>query len=161
MIIGAWVVILALSATLFHDWIEEQFNPNQQPTRPTGETAAGTAIELAPNRYGHYVASGVINGEPVVFLLDTGATTVALPAVVAERLGLRRGQQIMMSTANGMSKGYRTRLNQVGLGAISLSGVDATIAPGMSGEEVLLGMSFLERLNWQRNGDRLVLSKQE
>ncbi len=101
--------------------------------------------------------NGQINGQAVTFLLDTGATQVALPQRVADRLGLPRGLPITLDTANGRSQGWRTRLANLQLGDIRLSGVAALIAPGMDGDEVLLGMSALKQLDFTQRDGTLVL----
>ncbi|NKC11138.1 MAG: TIGR02281 family clan AA aspartic protease [Gammaproteobacteria bacterium] len=157
MVFGAWILALVLGIAFFQDWFDVQYNPNESVKR-TSVAGSSTAIVLQANRYGHYVASGTINGLPVVFLLDTGATSVAIPREVADSLGLKRGTPIVVATANGRAKGYLTRLDRVGLGAIELRNVEGVIAPGMGSNEVLLGMSFLEHLDWRREDGRLVLS---
>ena len=98
-----------------------------------------------------------INGQAVQFMLDTGATDVAIPSAVAERLGLARGVPVTVSTANGRSEGYRTRLDSVRLGAIELRDVRALVAPGLDGEQVLLGMSALKKLEFTQRGGTMLL----
>ena len=156
MVVAAWVVALGLLASLFSELIEEQRNPNRNVTSIL--TGSGEAeVSLAQNRQGHYVASGLINGEPVVFLLDTGATDVSVPVALARRLGLKRGAPIQAQTANGVVTTYRTRLDSVQLGSIGLTGVRAHINPGMRGNEVLLGMSFLRDLEFSQREGMLTL----
>jgi aspartyl protease family protein len=94
----------------------------------------------------------------VHFLLDTGATDVALSSDLASELGLRFGPRVSLQTANGVVSGYMTRLDEVRLGEISLQDVRATIGPEL-GSGVLLGMSFLGKLDWQQNGDELLLKQ--
>lgn len=155
MWIVAWLLGLFLATRFFAQWQDTQRNPNQQPDSAVGSGYA--EVRLASNGQGHFLASGLINGEAVEFLLDTGATDVAIPAALAERLGLPRGAPISLHTANGTSTGYRTRLTSLQLGDILLSDVRALIAPGMHGEEVLLGMSALKQLEFtQRDGTLLL-----
>ena len=155
MWIVAWLLGLWLATRFFAQWQDTQRNPNQQPDSVVG--SAYTEVRLASNGQGHFLARGLINGEAVEFLLDTGATDVAIPAALAERLGLPRGAPISLHTANGTSTGYRTRLTSLQLGDILLSDVRALIAPGMHGEEVLLGMSALKQLEFtQRDGTLLL-----
>ena len=85
-------------------------------------------MRLASSRQGHYLVNGQIDGQDVTFLLDTGATQVAVPSAVAERLGLARGAPIVISTANGRATGHRTRLASLRLGDIELRDVAALIA---------------------------------
>ena len=156
MIVAAWVVIIGIVAMLFADQLEDQINPNADVRGET--TAAGAAqVALRQNRMGHYVATGLINGEPVVFLVDTGATDVSIPDGLARRLGLRRGAPQAARTANGTVTTWRTRLDSVELGNIAIDGVRASINPGMEGDEVLLGMSFLRQLDLVQRGRTLTL----
>ncbi|MEG7090060.1 retroviral-like aspartic protease family protein, partial [Pseudomonas aeruginosa] len=78
-------------------------------------------------------------GQGVTFLFDTGATRGAVPEALAARLALECGAPITLSTANCRATGWRTRLDQLRLGDIRLAGVAALRAPGMDGDEVLLG----------------------
>ena len=152
MVITGWVVAIAIIASLFASLLEGQRNPNRDVAGI--RTQDGVAeVSLVQNRHGHYVATGQINGESVVFLLDTGATEVSVPARLAQRLGLKRGVAARAQTANGVITTHTTRLDRVDLGAISLRNVRAHINPGMSTDEVLLGMSFLRDLELnQRDG---------
>ncbi len=152
MVVAAWAVAIALLVSLFSGLLDGQRNPNGQVAGIRTDTGVAE-VRLVQNRQGHYIASGLINGEPVVFLLDTGATDVSVPARLARRLNLKRGAPMQAQTANGVVTTYRTRLASVALGTISMSGVRAHINPGMTGDEVLLGMSFLRDLELsQREG---------
>lgn len=153
----SWVLLLGLMAFLFDGILERQRNPNQAPL--TLQDERGARVVLKRNRAGHYVASGRINGHPVQFLLDTGATDVAISDELASRLELPRGRQLLSRTANGTVVSWQTRLDEVGLGDITLTDVSASVLPTMSGSEVLLGMSFLKRLEWTQRGDQLTLRK--
>jgi len=85
--------------------------------------------------------------------VDTGATDIAIPASVAQRIGLRGEAYGMARTAGGDVETRQTRLEQVTLGPIELHGIRASILDDMEGDQVLLGMSFLSRLElWQRDG---------
>ena len=118
---------------------------------------SGSEVRISADRQGHYRAEGEINGRAVEFLLDTGATMVAVPAKLAGQLGLKRGPEIKLQTANGVSSGYMTRIERVKLGSIQVNNVSAVITAGLDGE-VLLGMSFLGHLNWTRSKDELLLA---
>ena len=76
---------------------------------------------------------------------------------LADELGLPRGRQFMVDTANGTAEGYATRLQTLQLGDILLHDVEAGIVPGMAGEEVLLGMSALRQLDFRSQGGDLLL----
>ena len=155
MIITAWILLIVLLTLLFQSILDRQINPNRQPEGRIGLQGA-REVELHRNKAGHYVASGYINGQPVTFLLDTGATDVALPASLADQLQLKRGPVSISQTANGQVKVWRTRLDEVKIGLISMQDVRATILPSMSGD-VLLGMSFLKRLELIQKGKVLTL----
>lgn len=156
MTYAAWIVVLGLLTLLFNEFLEEQANPNRQVQSAVSDQGM-VEVRLQRNRAGHYVANGGINGRQVVFLVDTGATDVAVPGRVARRLGLEQGRPVASRTANGVAEAYATRLDSVELGKIRLRDVQATILPGMDGAEVLLGMSFLKRLELIQRGDQLTL----
>jgi len=118
----------------------------------------GQSVTLAADARGHFVSEGSINGNPVRFLVDTGATTVALPASEAQRLGIdyRKGQRGFTNTAGGVVAVYRVRFDTVKLGAIELAGVDGMVVE--QGLDIaLLGMSFLNRVEMKRDGQTMVL----
>ena len=115
-------------------------------------------VVLQRNRQGHYLADGLINGRVTTFLVDTGATDVALPQDLANRLNLPRLGRALSRTANGTVEVQRTRLDSVQLGALRLHDVRATILPGMAGDTpVLLGMSFLKHLELVQKDGYLTL----
>jgi aspartyl protease family protein len=148
----AWLGIIGLGWWWFAGWEREQHNPNH------ALSATAAEVVLERNRSGHYVADGEINGERVTFLVDTGATTVALPMSLARRLGLTLGAAVTVQTANGPKVAYQTRLRSVRLGGIELADVPAIASEGMEGAGVLLGMSFLRHLDFSQRDGRLVLS---
>ena len=117
-------------------------------------------VTIAADLAGHFYATGQVNGGSVRFLVDTGATTVALPADIADRLGIdyKKGRRGLIQTANGANVAYRIKLDEVKLGGITLHNVDAVvIARGLG--IALLGMSFLNRVQMQRNGQSMVLTR--
>jgi aspartyl protease family protein len=120
----------------------------------------GQSVTLAADPRGHFVSQGSINGNPVRFLVDTGATTVALPAAEAQRLGIdyRKGQRGFTNTAGGVVPVYRVRFDSVKLGAIELTGIDGiVIEQGL--DIALLGMSFLNRVEMKRDGGTMTLTR--
>jgi len=115
---------------------------------------------LAADGRGHFHAEGAINGGAMRFILDTGATSVALPVVDAVRLGIdyRKGQPAMIRTANGPAPAWRVKLDTVRVGGIELQNVDALVLEkGL--DEALLGMSFLNRVEMFRSGDSMTLKR--
>lgn len=156
MMIMAWVVLLGLGVVFFGDVLEKQFNPNQR--LDTQYSSEGVReVVLQRNRLGHYVTSGTINGKPVTFMLDTGATGVAIPEAVARRLEIPRGRPYRTQTANGASTSYAAILDSVAVGDIELHDVQAGIAPGLAMEQILLGMTFLKHIEFTQRGDTLIL----
>ncbi|MDD2053304.1 TIGR02281 family clan AA aspartic protease [Pseudomonas putida] len=155
LLVLAWGAGLFLATRFFGAWEQRQENPNAVVSSQQGD--GFIEVQLQGNALGHFVATGQINGQAVQFMLDTGATDVAIPSAVAERLGLARGVPVTVSTANGRSEGYRTRLDSVRLGAIELRDVRALVAPGLDGEQVLLGMSALKKLEFTQRGGTMLL----
>ena len=152
----AWVVLMVLLGFFFSDLLGKQSNPNQALATRYGEDRI-REVTLARNRAGHYVTSGKLNGHDVVFILDTGATGVAIPSHIAEKLRIERGRAFQVQTANGVGISYAAQLDSVSVGEISLSNVQAGIVPGFSGNEILLGMSFLRHIEFTQRGDTLIL----
>jgi aspartyl protease family protein len=116
------------------------------------------SVILAADPRGHFFSEGAINGNPVRFVVDTGATLVALPAAEARRLGLdyRKGTRGITETAGGPVEAFRIRLDRVRLGDIELTGVDGVvIEQGLN--VALLGMSFLNRVEMKREGQTMTL----
>lgn len=156
MMLIAFLLVLFLLSLFFQDLIDKKQNPNQNLQTTTKE--GYREVVLTRNAQGHYIALGTLNGKAVTFLLDTGATTVSIPASIAQQLGLKRGSPVQTSTANGIITTYATEINQISLGEIQLSEVRASINPAMHGDdEILLGMSFLKHLEFSQRGNQLTL----
>lgn len=125
------------------------------------QVSSGQAsVTLTADAQGHFITQGSINGNATRFLVDTGATTVAMSSAEARRLGIayQNGERGFSATANGVAPVYRVSLNNVKVGAISLNGVTGTVHESAM-PVVLLGMSFLNRVNMKREGDSMVLTK--
>ncbi|WP_409264167.1 TIGR02281 family clan AA aspartic protease [Pseudomonas sp. KCJK9000] len=155
LLILAWAAGLFLATRFFGQWEDHQRNPNAQVQSEHGD--GFIEIRLVGNGQGHFVADGAINGQSVHFMLDTGATDVAIPESLAQGLGLQRGSSVVLSTANGRTEGYRTRLNSLQLGDIRLHDVRALVVPALDGETVLLGMSALKQLEFTQRGGTMLL----
>lgn len=119
-------------------------------------------VQIWPDAMGMYTVDGSVNQFPVRFLVDTGATAVALNKHQARRLGLDyqlKGVEGMTSTASGITRAYYLTLKKVKVGDIELSDVDAVIIDSDFPLVSLLGMSFLNRVDMTRNGRILELRK--
>jgi aspartyl protease family protein len=152
----AWLVLLGFGVFYFSDLLDQQHNPNQSLQTRHAEDGFREVV-LQRNKFGHYVTDGQINGMPVTFMLDTGATGVAIPEAIAASLGLRRGRAFPTQTANGMSTSYAANLDSVSVGGIELRDVSAGITPGLQTDEILLGMSFLKHIEFTQRGGQLIL----
>lgn len=117
-------------------------------------TPEGREIVLPMGLGGHFLASGAINGRPVRFMVDTGATVVALSAAEAARIGLdlASATPVTIGTANGPVPGRRVTLSAVTLGGVTVANVAAVVTPAPMGH-VLLGNSFLQRFQLRRDND--------
>ncbi len=152
----AWIIALALLAFFFQSALNEQWNPNSKPEIRLTEHGLAEVI-LQQNRQGHYLTKGMINGEAVTFLLDTGATQVSIPAHIADKLYLQGTSDYFVQTANGRVKVYETKLDQLSIGNIFLYNVAAHINPAMKSNEILLGMSALSQVEFRQIGKQLIL----
>jgi len=125
-----------------------------------GGTGNGSRIVLPADSRGHFMTQGAINGRAVTFMLDTGATSVAMSAADAQRIGLdySKGQRVQMNTANGVASGYKLRLQSVRVGDVEVYDIDAIVSPQPM-PFVLLGNSFINRFSMRRDADQMVLEK--
>lgn len=156
MLIASFALGLAALTYVFDNMLTRQANPNQRPQILESETGIREVV-LLQNRQGHYVASGLINSVPVTFLLDTGATDVAVPATLAQRAGLPLGMESRAATANGVVRVFSTRIDTLEIGNIVLHDINASITPSMEGDTILLGMSALRQIEFTQQGERLTL----
>jgi aspartyl protease family protein len=120
----------------------------------------GSQIVLTAGSGGHFFTDGSINGKSVRFVVDTGATHIAMSQAQADSIGLayRQGQRGMGSTANGQVPVHRIKLDVVRVGDVQVYNVDATVLPAQM-DQVLLGNSFLTRFQMKRDNDVLTLDK--
>ena len=125
-----------------------------------GGGSGGSRIVLNADSRGHFMTQGAINGRSVSFMLDTGATTIAMSAADATRIGLdyEKGTPVQMNTANGIALGYRVRLSSVRVGDVEVYDVEAIVSQ-LPMPYVLLGNSFIGRFSLRRDAEQMVLEK--
>ena len=131
-----------------------------QHHRANAAASERQSVTLYADSRGHFIAEGSVNGIPVRFMVDTGATVIALPASDARRLGMDylKGARGMVQTANGPAPAYRVQLDVVKLGGVQLNSVEAiVIEQGLN--MALLGMSFLNRVEMRREGELMMLNR--
>lgn len=133
--------------------LDHRENPNRTVSAAHGQHA----LILKRNLDGHYLVDGTINGVPVRFMLDTGATRVSIPGPLARRIGLKPGKLGYASTANGTVVVYDTIISDLTFGPFYFSDVSANMGDGMEGNHVLLGMNVLKRLLMIQHGGNLEL----
>ena len=154
---SAWVLAFLVMALAFSKVLDSQNNPNQSVS--TLQTGEFQEVVLTRSRSGHYVFDGEINRRKVTFLVDTGATTTAIPAKLQRKLGLEAGPATSVSTANGVTTAYLTRLDQLAIGDIELYDVNASIIAGMAVDEILLGMNVLQHFELVQRGNELIIRR--
>lgn len=152
----AWLLVMALVYLFFAEAIEHKLNPNQQ-LQSSRDASGHAKVTLTRNAKGHYVGTLALNGQPVQFLLDTGATQVAVSAEVAQRTGMKKGQAHQVSTANGITTAYQSEIRELRLGDIVFYNLPASIVPNLPGSEILLGMSALKHLEFAQQANQLQL----
>lgn len=119
-----------------------------------------TQLSIARGNNGHFQVAGSIEGHPVQFLVDTGATSVAMNEGQARRLGIDyrvKGLPMKASTAAGTVNAWRVTFDRVKVGGIEVLGVEGAVIEGEAPVEVLLGMSFLNRVRWREEQGVLML----
>jgi aspartyl protease family protein len=130
----------ALASTMSH---------HPAPETPVTPAAAGRTLSIPHDARGHFETEGRIEGQRINFMVDTGASVVALNETSAARFGVRPSQRdynATVTTANGIVKAARTQLAMVDIGGVIVRDVDALVLPDEALSENLLGLSFLSRL---------------
>jgi len=152
----AWIAIIGLmiGLTAFFQAVTQRSGGIVRSV----EDGSHALVVLQRGRNGHYVAEGEINGQPVKFLVDTGATDVAISEKTARAMGLEFGPRIRVMTAAGPVGAWITRLDRVSLGSLELTNVRATITPGLN-DAALLGMSFLKHFSMRQEGENLLIER--
>lgn len=132
----------------------------EAPVSVGGRSGSGKRITLMADSRGHFVSNGTINGQVMQYMVDTGASTIAIGRPDADRMGLKyqSGQPVRMSTANGVGQGWRMKLDSVRIGDVEVFGIEAIIT-SQPMPYVLLGNSFLTEFQMTRINDQMVLEK--
>lgn len=161
VVILAAVVLVAVGALSGSGLLERLAPALTEAAAPEPVTAQGPVV-LEADASGHYMVDGSVDGRPVRFIVDTGATRVALSAETARRIGLSLDKSsftALTRTANGTVAAAPVRLDEVRIGAARITDVDALVLPAGALDVDLLGMSFLSRLGGFRvSGRQMVLS---
>lgn len=157
------VKLLALeddAASLEVDGRKVRLTVGQHSVSSGNDTREAAIVTLSADSAGHFSTVGTINGAPVRFLVDTGATLIAMGKKDADRANVdyQKGQPAMAMTANGMARIWKVTLNSVRVGDVMLNQVDAAVHE-QDLPIVLLGMSFLNRMEMKRDGQSMTLKK--
>jgi aspartyl protease family protein len=135
--------------------------PAELAPAPQPVPGYGRQVALSADRNGHYLAEATVNGITVKVMVDTGATTVALSADTALRLGIAPGRaayRLPIATANGSITAAPVTIDHIRLGQIDVYNVQAIVMPPGALSIDLLGMSFLSKLSrFEAAGGQLVL----
>lgn len=140
----AWLSLMGLLTLYFH-------------TRSQPSVTASGELRLPMDASGHYRLEGAINGQEVQLLLDTGATRVTIPADVAKRLGLTPQGHSRVNTAAGPIQVGNGRIESLAMGPLTLYDLAVYINPAASGNEILVGMNALGRLELIQRDRQLLL----
>ena len=118
-------------------------------------------VSLYADSLGHFTGNLSINGASLKYLVDTGASTVALNSGDAKfaKIDYEKGEKAQASTANGVVEVYVVKLNTLKIGTITLNNIEATVHEGGAPSVVLLGMSALNKLDMKRDNSIMTLTK--
>lgn len=149
--ITALAIWIAISSVIYL-----YFDARQKPTIAIASTElASGEIVIPRSRDGHYYVRGAINGHPVDFMVDTGASTVSISHDIARNVDLPRGMPANFMTANGAAMGEIVSRQTIEAGGIVLEGL--SVGVGIQGNIALLGQNFLRRVDVLQSGDEMVL----
>ncbi len=151
-----WLAALGLLGGLY--MLFSMMEDKGGSTVSTMDANGSIMVVLEQDSRGHYEADGQINGQSVTFLVDTGATDVALPESIARALGLEFGPRVKVMTAAGPADAWMTRLDEVSVGGLQRRNVRASITSGEF-NGILLGMSFLKDFSLQQQDGKLIISE--
>lgn len=155
--------VTADSAVVEFEGRRETLRLGNQRIAGAGAGGGTQRVVLTGDANGHFLTTVQVNGVSLQFVVDTGATVVAISAEDARRANVQvsPANRVAMQTANGMTAAYRVKLDTVRLGDITLNNVDGVVLEGnaLGGRFGLLGMSFLNRTDMKREGGSLTLIK--
>ncbi|HQQ62560.1 MAG TPA: TIGR02281 family clan AA aspartic protease [Pseudomonadales bacterium] len=144
-------------------WQGQEFNRtlNKDITSNFTPKAARSEVRIERGEQNHFFTPGMINGRQVHFMIDTGATSVAMDMHEADRLGIdwRNGKRFLASTAGGATPSYSVVLKSVTVGDITINNVEGSVIVANMGSEILLGMTFLQQTEMREDNNALVLTK--
>lgn len=149
-----WALILGLGVWFLQEWLDQKYQPNAGLV-----TTQNEPLRLAPDPYHQYSVDGAINHHQVTFLIDTGASSVSVPAAVAKKAGLVGGEKYWVTTANGSIQVESTRIEKLMVGGFELRNIEAGINPHMDDGIILLGMSAMRHLRFSQDGDTMVIEQ--
>lgn len=147
-------------AVLRVEGVERRYDLSRDYGATSGQANTPAKASIARGLGGHYWVAGSISGTSMQFMVDTGATAVAMNEGAARRLGIDYrvvGRPMVVNTASGTARAWGLKLNSVKIGAIEVLGVEAVVLEGEAPTEVLLGMSFLNRVRWREEQGMLQL----
>lgn len=127
---------------------------------PPIQVVGADHVELSRARDGHFHIDGAIQGHPLSFLIDTGASTVSISRELAARIGLGCDSASTFSTANGLVEGCLSRVADLEFGPFQLEHMTVAILPNLA-SDALLGMNALKRVRMEQQADRLIISRPE
>jgi aspartyl protease family protein len=150
-IVAFWLVVMAALYGAMHHWLQ-----------PRGARVTATGELVIPRQAdGHFRVAGTINGEPAIFMVDTGASVVSISDALARRARLTGGELAQFHTANGVRTGRMVRADAIRLqGGLQVDNLRVGTGLGLGtgpDHEALLGQNFLQHFEVQMNRERMVL----
>jgi len=149
------------SATLLIEGKTTQLGMGQAASVGEASANSNASVTLYASAGGHFVSDCKINGAALKFLIDTGATTVALNSGDAKfaKIDYKKGEPVLVSTANGVVTAYRVTIANLKIGGITLNQVEGSVLEGGFPSVVLMGMSALNRMDVKHQGSTMTLTK--
>jgi len=149
------------AATLLIEGKTRQLGMGQAASVGDASASSNASVTLYASRGGHFLSDCKINGATLKFLIDTGATTVALNSGDAKfaNIDYKKGEPVQVSTANGVVTAYRVTIANLKIGGITLSQVEGSVLEGGFPSVVLMGMSALNRMEVKHQGSTMTLTK--